>query len=84
MKVTDDPAVRGLFVGRDLRSRYEEASVCAFQFLYPLEQGSNFVCKACFPHNFFHGILDKMTVLPNNACVFVDEGANEVVHGKLT
>jgi hypothetical protein len=82
-KITDNPAVRGLFVGGDLRFLYEEARICAFQFLYPLEQASYFVFEACFPHSFCCGILDKMTVIQNIACVFVNDGTNEVVCGKL-
>jgi hypothetical protein len=29
-KITDDPAIRWLFVGGDLQFLYEEARVCAF------------------------------------------------------
>ncbi len=80
-KITDNLAVRGLFVIGDLRFLYEEARICAFQFLYPLEQTSYFACKACFPHSFCCRILDKMTVIQNIARVFVDDGTNEVVCG---
>jgi hypothetical protein len=83
-KITDDPAVCGLFVGGDLQFLYEEAHVCAFQISYPLEQTSYFVCKTCFPHQFCCGILDEMLVLQSGACFFADDGANEVVSGKLT
>ncbi len=75
-KITDNPAIHGLFVGGDLQFPYEEARVCAFQISYPLEQASYFVCKTCFPHRFCRGILDKMMVLQNSACVFVDDGTD--------
>ena len=82
-KITDDPAVHGLFVGGDLRFLYEEASVHAFQLAHPLEQASYFVREACFPHSFCCGILDKMTVFQNGACVIVNDGADEVVRSKF-
>jgi hypothetical protein len=83
VKITDNPAVHGLFVGGDLQCLYEEAHVCAFQILYPLEQASYFVCRTCFPHQFCCRNLDEMPVLQSGACFFVDDGANEVVSGKL-
>ncbi len=49
-KITDDLAVRGLFVGGDLQFLYGEASIRVFQISYPLEQASYFVRETCFPH----------------------------------
>jgi hypothetical protein len=82
-KVTDNSAISGPFVGGDLQFLHEEAPVHALEILYPLEQASYFVPETCFPHRFCYGILDKMLVLQNGACVFVDDGTKEVVGGKL-
>ncbi len=83
-KITDDPAISGLFVGRDKQFCYEEACVRALEILYTLEQASYFVCKTCFPHRFCCRILDDMLVLQNGAYVFVNDGAKEMVSGKFT
>ncbi len=73
-KITADLAVRGLFVGGDLRFLDKKTRACALHFLYPLEQASYLVYKACFPTSFCRGILDKMAVLQNGASVFVNDG----------
>ncbi len=82
-KITDNMAVSGPFVGRDEQFCYQEAGVCALKILYSLEQASYFVCKACFPHRFCCRILDKMPVLQNGACVFVNDGTKEMVGGEF-
>jgi hypothetical protein len=51
--------------------------------LDPLEQAFYFVCETYFPHSFCCGIFDKMPVLQNGTGVFVNDGAKEVVSGKL-
>jgi hypothetical protein len=72
-KITDNPAVSGLFVGRDKQFCYEEAHVRANEISYFLEQVSYFVCETCLPHRFCCKILDKMPVLQKGTCVFVDD-----------
>ncbi len=82
-KITDNPAVSRPFVGEDEQFCYEEAHVRALEILYSLEQVSYLVCKTHFPHRFCCRILDKMPVLQNGACVFVDVGTKEMVGGNF-
>ncbi len=82
-KISDNPAVSGPFVGRDEQFCYEEARVHALEILYSLEQASYFVHKTCIPHRICCKILDNMPVLQSGAYVFVDDGAKEMVSGKL-
>jgi hypothetical protein len=82
-KITDNPTISGPFVGVDEQFLYEETLVRDFEISYSLEQVSYFVCKSCFPHRICCRILDEMPLLQNGACVFVNDGAEEMISGEL-
>ncbi len=56
----------------------EETSVSAFDVAYSLEEASEFICKAVLPNCAVFVRFDEMMVLQCVACVFANDGANEV------
>jgi hypothetical protein len=61
-EVADDTTVCGPFVGRYLAFSDEETSISALQVSDSLEETTDIVSKAAFPHALCGGILDKMSV----------------------
>ena len=75
----DDATICGPLVRRYLTFANEEASVSALQVSYSLEETTNLVGKASFPHNASGLILDEVPILQHLAGVLVDDGAEEMM-----